>query len=221
VPRRECRIDRRADNFRGLAGGGIALAEQVVLERQNAVVVGSTAPEHRAGCHHAANIRVDDRLVTRAASRARNAVIRRIDEANVLGALAIEQGVGSFRIGAVRVVPAFWQARLHVRGVLRADVRCIVWRAARRKYRGRTAVAVDAAKHDRIAHVHGLGVAVAMATNAASALCVGVGLRLHCWSGRIVGVVDGSCTLIVVAERDIAAGEPEDDAEFGRDAIHQ
>ena len=69
--RRELRVGRRADDRRGFARRRITLAEDVVLERQDAVVVRRTAPEHRAGRHHAANVGVDDRLVTGAAGLAR------------------------------------------------------------------------------------------------------------------------------------------------------
>ena len=84
----------------GFAVCRIAFTEYVVFERQYAVVVCSAAPEHDAGCHHAANIRIDNFLMACTTGRFSHSVVRRINEANELGTFMIEQRIRAFRVGA-------------------------------------------------------------------------------------------------------------------------
>ena len=69
------RVYWRADDDGGLAVSGIALAKNVILERQDAIVVRGTTPQHRAGGHHAADIGVYNWLVARATGLFRDAVV--------------------------------------------------------------------------------------------------------------------------------------------------
>ena len=82
-----------------LAAAGIGLAEGVVLERDNPVVVSRAAPQHRPAGHQRAFPRFDRRQVASSASFARNAVVARIDETNELRRLAVKQGVAVLGIG--------------------------------------------------------------------------------------------------------------------------
>ena len=93
---------RRAFEDRGLAVARVGLAEDVVLERQDAVVVRGAAPEHRRRRHQAALGRLDDRQVAGAAGLARDALVARVDEAHELRALAVQQRVGALGIRARR-----------------------------------------------------------------------------------------------------------------------
>jgi hypothetical protein len=54
---------------------GVGLAEDVALERQDAVVVGRAAPQHRAGGHQAALAGLHDRQVAGAAGFACDAQV--------------------------------------------------------------------------------------------------------------------------------------------------
>ena len=73
---------------RRFARAVIAFAEDVVLERHDSVVVRSAAPQHRPGGHDRAFRRLDDFHVARPARLARNAIVRRVDEADEFGRLA-------------------------------------------------------------------------------------------------------------------------------------
>ena len=64
---RDVGIQARSCHLRRDAIRRVALAEDVILERQYAVVVSRAAPEHHAGRHHAADVGIDDLLVTGAA----------------------------------------------------------------------------------------------------------------------------------------------------------
>ena len=96
----------------GGAVAGIGLTEQVILERQNAVVVGRTAPQHRRGAHQAALCCLDQVEVAGAAGPFCDAIVGRIDKAHVFRAFAVEQRIGFLWIGARRIVPVVgiqWQ----------------------------------------------------------------------------------------------------------------
>ena len=122
--------DRRLDPRR-LAVAGIGFAEQVVLERQDAVIVGGAAPQHRAGRHDRALGRLDDLDMAGAAGLARDAIVGRVDEADEFGRLAVEQGVAAPRIGADGQCQRLGIARQHMRLVARRDIGRVVVRRAR------------------------------------------------------------------------------------------
>src|SRR5262249_54263086 len=139
-----------------LALARVALADDVVLERQNAVVVGAAAPQHRAGRHDAALGGLDDRQVTGAARLAGDPIVARIDEADEFRRFLVEQGVAALRVGARRVVPGLRIARLDVRLVERRAIAGVVAaRALGPRDLGVAAVAVGAAEDHGRVDVHG------------------------------------------------------------------
>ncbi len=153
--RHERRRRDRIDDGRGLARGGVRLAEDVALERQDSVVVRGAAPQHRGSRHEAALGRLDDAQVACAAGEASDAIVAGVHEAHVFGRFAVEQRVAVRRIGARRIFPRNRIARQHVR---RFDGRAIagVLRIARGRLRhaGVAAVAIGAAQNDRRIDVH-------------------------------------------------------------------
>ena len=148
--------------------GGIGLAKQVTLVRQDAVVVRGAAPEHRGRGHQAARGRLDDRLVAGAAGLARDAIIARIDEAHEFGRFAIEQRVRPLRIGARWKIPFPGISRQDVRRVGRCTVRDV---GGRRivgfRDLGVAAVAIGAAEQHAGIDVHRRVIGGAVATCAA------------------------------------------------------
>ena len=162
--------------LRRLALRRIGLAEDVVLIRQDAVVVGGAAQEHRAGRHQRALGRLDDLHVAGAAGLPCHAIVRRVHEAHELGRFLVEERVADLGVGGARIMPALGIARQHVRrlaqlhifGALRVE-------PGRRANLGLAAVAVGAAEHDGGRQVHRIGVGLGVAGQAAGAL--GVGLR--------------------------------------------
>ena len=174
-----------------LALARIGLAQEVVLVGQDAVVVGGAAPEHGAGGHQAALTGVDDVLMTGAACLARDPVVARVDEADIFGALLVQQRVAVRRVGAARIVPGFGQGRQHMGllgelGVMRVGVP-----HARRHHAGIAAMAVGAAEHHAGIAVHAGGIGGGVAGKAPCALARGLLRRLSArrWRGRRVSDV--------------------------------
>ena len=171
--RHERRRRHRIHDRGRFAPVGVRLAEDVALERQDPVVVGRAAPQHRGGRHQAALGCLDDPQVAGAAGLARDAIVARVDEADVLGRFAVEQRVAVGRIGARRVLPRGGIARQHVcaldcgavRGVLRIG-------ALRLRDMDVAAVAVGATEDHGGVDVHRVVVARGVAALAALGLRV-------------------------------------------------
>ncbi len=179
------RTRRRALEDRGLALARVGLAEDVILERQQAVVVRGAAPEHRDRGHQAALGGDDGLQVAGAAGLAHDAVIRGIHEADELGRLAVQQRVAAHRVRARGPVPVVGEARQHVRGIARLRVPgARIDRRAVPAHAGIAAVAIGAAEDDRGARVHGRLVRLAVAVHAAAALGGGLLVRLQCGCHR-------------------------------------
>ena len=103
----------------GQAFAGIGLAEDVPLKGHDAVVVGSAAVEHGAGGHDRALRLFDDRRVASAAGFVGYSVVRRVDEADVLGAFQVQQCVGSHFV--VLLFPRLGHRGLNMRLRLRRN----------------------------------------------------------------------------------------------------
>ena len=168
---------------RRLAGRGVGLAHDVALERQDAIVVGRTAPQHRAGRHEAALAGLHDGQVAGAAGLARDAQVARVDEADELRAFAVELRVAAGRIGRGRVVPLERMARQHMGLLHRGDVAAVAAQGVGRAPRaGIAAMAIGAAEHHARIGMHGAVVVgsgiVRVAAFAAGRLgqCIGGGL---------------------------------------------
>src|SRR3546814_3042657 len=82
-----------------LAGPRIGLAKDIGLIGNDAVVIGAAAPEHRRGRHQRSLGRLDDLEVAGAARLARDAIVARVDEADIFGRLLVEQRIAALRIG--------------------------------------------------------------------------------------------------------------------------
>jgi len=136
---------------RRLAVVRVGLAEDVVLERQDAVVVRGAAEEHRPGRHQRPLGPFDQLDVAGAAGLPRDAVVRRIDEADVGGAFLVQQRVTLLRIGRAREMPGFRIARQNMAAV--ADVGVLLGlrvQAGGRNGPGVAAMAADAAQLHRL-----------------------------------------------------------------------
>jgi hypothetical protein len=179
MPPARFRVRRlRVDDRGRLAVMRIGFADDRVLERQDAVVVGAGRPEHRGRRHQAALGRGDDRHMASAARLARDAVVARVEEADELGRFLVEQRVGARRLDAGGIVPRFREARLDMRGVEHAAVFGAVGRrAGRQERRGVAAMAIGAAEDDAGARMHGQRVGRRVAAHAAGAFELGLGLR--------------------------------------------
>ena len=156
----------------------IGLAQHVVFERQDAVVVRAAAEQHGPRRHQRAFRLLDQFHVAGTARLARHAVVRRIDEADVLRRFLVQQRVAGLGIGRAGVVPGlgiFGQdvgavADLGVLGGLSCDT----GRQARRRV---AAMAIDAAQLHRRGGVHALGIGIGVARYAALAGPGHVGVR--------------------------------------------
>jgi hypothetical protein len=104
-------VARQSGDLGGLAVARVRLAEDVALERQDAVVVRGPSPEHRGRRHEASLDGIDDELMTRAARLARDAQVAGVYEADELGRLAVEQRVRALGRSRRRPVPRFGIAR--------------------------------------------------------------------------------------------------------------
>ena len=156
------------DQRRRLSLGGIRFADDVALERQDPVVVGSPAPKHGRGRHHASLGRLNDGQVARAAGVARHAIVPGIDEAHEFRRLAIEQGVGALGSRARREVPRLGEPRQHVRAVGGSPVaRVLRPRCLRLDDLGVAAVAIGAAENHAGVDVHRGVIGRRMTTDAA------------------------------------------------------
>ncbi len=186
-----CRVADR----RRLAIGRVRLAEDIALERQDAVVVRSPAPEHRAGRHQAALAGLDDLQVAGAASESRHAIVARVDEAHVLGPLTVEQRVAALRVAAA--APARGIRGQHVRLVHDGVVACIPRSACCSGPRSTdhrvAAVAIGAAEHHARIDVHGRVIGRDVTADAA------VGLRVGLRGGLARG--RGRCTRVRARHR--------------------
>ncbi len=145
----------RRDNLRRLAIAGIGLTEHVVFQRHDPVVVGRTAPQHRAGGHQGPLGRLDGRHVARPARFAGDAVIAGVVEADELRAFAIEQRVAPLWIGRGREMPRPRIAREDVGLITRGGIVRMIARQFRlADHIGIAAVAIGAAQPHRRAYVH-------------------------------------------------------------------
>ena len=203
---RRHRTRRRAgrQDARRLAVMRVGLAEQVVLVRQNAVVVGRAAPQHHARRHHRTFGGVDDLQMARAAGLARGPVVGRVHEPHEFRRLAIEQRERLFRVSGMREIPALRIARQHVRAVARGGVVAVARsQAAGDLHRRIAAVTVDAAEHDARTRVHARRVGGGVAGKAAFALGVrGLdGLAARRGGRAHKGVVDVVCAFAFVGAR--------------------
>ena len=106
----------------GLAAARIGLADNVILEGQDAVIIGRAAPEHGAGRHERALGCLDDFDMAGAAALADNAIVAGVGEADEFRRLDVQQRVAARRIGARREMPAARIARQHMRPVLRQQI---------------------------------------------------------------------------------------------------
>ena len=152
---------------------GVGLAENVVLEVEDAVVVGRAAPEHDAGRHQAALRRLDDVTVAGAAGLARHAIVAGIHEADEFRRFAVEQRIGALRVGARRIVPLLGKARQHVRivhGLLIVHGSALDPGGEPRV--GGAAMAIGAAEIDGGVAMHGRVIGLCVARAAALALAV-------------------------------------------------
>ncbi len=204
----------------GFAVSRITLAEDVVLERQDAVVVRRTAPQHRTRCHQAADVGIDDRLVARAAGLACDTVIRRVDESNELRALAVQQRIGLLRVCARRVMPGLRIPRLHVSPVAGSGNRLGSGRARWAKDVGSPAMAVAATEDDRVRYMHRGRVAGRMAADAAGAFPVSFRLLLLDGRRRVKRIFDVAWLLAFRSRHD--RGQQHGEASDGRLSVqHQ
>jgi hypothetical protein len=163
------------------AVAAVGLAEDVLLEVENAVVVRRTAPEHDRRRMQAAHRGLDDVHVAGTARFPRNAIVGRIDEADELGAFAIEQRERTLRICARGVVPRFRETRQHVRGLeCLLVVIAAALRAARHAHAAVAAVTIGAAQLDRGIQVHRACVGLRVARQAARALRLNRFVGLTC-----------------------------------------
>ncbi len=194
LPRRQ-RIDLRDDAVivrhlrrrlhrrhfaRGLAVLGIGLAQDRMLERHDAVVVGGGAPEMRRRRHERALGRLDDAEMAGAARLARDAIIARILEADEGRVLAIEERVAFLGLGRGRPMPVVGIARrdmgaLFEPAILLAPLRHDIGA----HHAGIAAVAIGAAEIDARARVHRQRVRLGVAAHAARGLGRGRIRRLH------------------------------------------
>ena len=178
---------------------GIGLAQDVVLEGQDAVVVGRAAKQHGAGRHQRAFGLLDQLHVAGAAGLARHPVVRRIYEADELRRFPVEQSVALLGIGRMRIVPGFREARQDVRPVAHGRIgRRGLAQVRRSGGAGVAAVTVHAPQHDGRRPVHARGVGRRVATDAAHALALRLLLGLALRSGR-GGVVDALDRLFLFA----------------------
>ncbi len=123
--------------------------------------------------------------MTGAAGLARDAQIAGIDEADELGALAVQQRICAFRRGAARKVPVLGKARRDMGALQRGAVLGrlglrVFWFVDLRI----AAMAIGAAQHHGGVGMHGGEVGADVTTVAAGALGVGLGLGLVCGRGR-------------------------------------
>ena len=145
-----------AFDLRGLAIARVGFAEDVAFERQDAIVVRGSTPQHRAGGHDRPFGRLDRLDVAGTAGFACHAVIAGIDEADEDRVFLVEQRVAAFRVGRGRPVPAFGIFGQHMRGIARRDISGIVMRQlAIAEHFGISAMAVDAAQPYGRGLVHG------------------------------------------------------------------
>ena len=182
---------RRAQQLRGHPVAGIGFADIVVLERQDAVVVGRAAPEHGAGRHQAALGGDDKFQVAGTACLPHHPVVARVDEPDVFRGLLVEQREAVLRVGAGGVVPSLREPRLNVRLVERGPIFEIVSCGPRRAGDRRVAaMAIDAAKLDGRVRVHRRLIGLGMAADAASTLGAAIGRGLEGGRRRGLGVGD-------------------------------
>ena len=165
-------IDRhRVFKCRTDAVGGIGFAENISLERKNAVIVGGSTPEHGAGGHQAALNALDGFQMAGAACVSRNAQITRIDKADEFLRLLIQLRIGAFRIGRTRCIPDLGEARTYVRASHRHSIEPVVlsfiFGTLRLYDRDIAAVAVGAAQHNARIGMHGVTVGAGMTGHAA------------------------------------------------------
>ena len=172
------RLDRGDDSCRH-AIACIGLAEDIVLERQDAVVIGRPAPEHRSGRHDAGLRRIDDGLVAGAAGLIDHPVVAGIDEADEFRAFLVEKRIGSRGIGAAGIMPGLGVTRLDMRPIQGGAV-CEVSgrRSTRQGNRRLAAMTVGATQHHAGVGVHRRLVGTDVAGKAALALPLGLGLGL-------------------------------------------
>ena len=172
------RLDRGFDACRH-ALAGIGLAEDIVLERQDAVVIGRPAPEHRAGRHDAGLRRIDDGLVAGAAGLIDHPVVAGIDEADEFRAFLVEKRIGSRGIGAAGIMPGLGVTRLDMRPIQGRAVREVSGRRTTRQGNRRlAAMTVGATQHHAGAGVHRRLIGTDVAGKAAQTLPLGLGLGL-------------------------------------------
>ncbi len=192
LPRRQ-RRDARQDSLRDEEVGGlhrvhergadalarVGLAEDVALVREDPVVVGRPAPEHGRGRHEAALGGLDDREVAGAAGLAGDAQVARIDEADVLGRLAVQERVAALGVRARGPLPSQGVARQHVGPGERFLVGGVLALGSAGLLDRRVAsVAVRAAELHRGVLVHRVAVRRGVAAHAPVALRPGLAGRL-------------------------------------------
>ena len=125
-----------------------------------------------------------------AASRIHHAVVRRVDEADELRALAVQKRIGARRIGARGIAPRLGKARQHVGRV--HDFRILRNAARDALTQGDAriaAVAIGAAQVHRIARMHRRPVACRMAGETAAAFACDLLIGLVRGRGRCCAVV--------------------------------
>jgi len=161
----------RRQQFCRLPVACVGFADDRVLERKNAVIIGAGGPEHGGRRHQATLGRHDDAQVTGTAGFAGDTVIARVEEADKLRRLAVQQGVGAGRLDTGGIVPFLGIAGVDMRRVESAAI----FGARRQRDRsaehaGIPSVAIGAAKCDPRARVHRQGIGRRMAAHAAGAL---------------------------------------------------
>ncbi len=186
---------------------GVDLAQQIALERQDAVVVGGSAPQHRRGGHQAALRRLDRRQVAGAAGLARHAIVAGVHEADEFARFAIEQRVALRGIGARRELPGMRIAGQDMRRVPRGDVgRVGRRRVARLRLRGVAAMAIGAAQDDGRVRMHRRVVGGRVAAHAPLRLAAGIGCGLLLGRRRLFHV--GSRHRLFLGAGECQRGEP-------------
>src|SRR5262249_4490311 len=145
--------------------------ENAALEGQDAVVIRRAVPQHGARRHDAAPRSMDDLQVAGAAGFLGHAIVARIDEADELRALAIEQRVRALGVGGAGPAPLLAIARPYVRlgdgGEIVGMARSAVDRTLGARDARIAAVAIGAAQHDGRVRVHRRAIARAVAADAA------------------------------------------------------